>query len=576
MKSIHKTLGWLSAIGSLLSVVAFLATMFDISKLYMLEVETVLMVFVSVSAVSYLALTVLTFFRQKKRLKIAVIGGHGAGKTMFITVLLHKLHQTKWGGVQFRPYWSDTQEAVELNRKLWMSNHWPVAAPTEPTRQVMFRVDAIFGIKSRRREYTLEILEVVGEPGESIGYEKAMHAANEQLAAADGIIVTLDGKMIAEGQESRDRVADQICRILNRLRFTTGTNAQTKINTRLAIVVLKADLLPVSLLGEKALMEAMPSAWRSVSTQCANYRVYFISAISQIPNGLSATPKPVGDHLFAPLFWLMDVQGDANDIRSVSPQNEQRESHRALIIGVDSYSELPTLSEPVRHAMHLGDTLGSKYGFAVTALANPTHKQVLESFSELISQVEANDTFLFYFSGHGNAAIDKPPHVILTADAQPNSTHGTISLQQISAFLGNLSARNKLLILDTSVGFEGQILHPAEQGQTLPYTSTGQNYIYLASGSQKTPVSHGDTMSGAFSSSLIDVLEQASGPLNVSRLGDLIQSQLNVSGHGDVKVIETRQTGSKESTFYLEPLSTGPEHNNAMDLRGKSDSPQAR
>ncbi len=79
------------------------------------------------------------------------------------------------------------------------------------------------------------------------------------------------------------------------------------------------------------------------------------------------------------------------------------ENRVALVIGVDRYANLADqlqLKNAVNDAETLAETLKG-LGFSVVVARNPTLDQMIESVNDLAGKVAANDTVLFFFSGHG-------------------------------------------------------------------------------------------------------------------------------------------------------------------------------
>ena len=72
----------------------------------------------------------------------------------------------------------------------------------------------------------------------------------------------------------------------------------------------------------------------------------------------------------------------------------------AVVVGNDSYAEVPQLSSGVNDARAIRDSLQS-VGFDVELVENGTKRQMSRAFSKVESKVEPGDTLVFHFSGHG-------------------------------------------------------------------------------------------------------------------------------------------------------------------------------
>ncbi|MBN1550165.1 caspase family protein [bacterium] len=75
-------------------------------------------------------------------------------------------------------------------------------------------------------------------------------------------------------------------------------------------------------------------------------------------------------------------------------------SKRALVIGNGEYAGVP-LRNPLNDANDITSTL-EKLGFAVTKKTNATQQEMEEAIRAFGNQLQASDTALFYFSGHGS------------------------------------------------------------------------------------------------------------------------------------------------------------------------------
>jgi len=78
----------------------------------------------------------------------------------------------------------------------------------------------------------------------------------------------------------------------------------------------------------------------------------------------------------------------------------ERTSRRALVVGNDAYRNVRPLKNAVNDAQDLGGRL-SQLGFDVTVLTNADLRGLNEGVDRFVASLEAGDTALFHFSGHG-------------------------------------------------------------------------------------------------------------------------------------------------------------------------------
>lgn len=72
----------------------------------------------------------------------------------------------------------------------------------------------------------------------------------------------------------------------------------------------------------------------------------------------------------------------------------------ALVIGIDEYTELPSLNKALEDAVGYRDLFESK-GFEVHFLENPTGETMRVELARFYDRIETGDTVVFVYSGHG-------------------------------------------------------------------------------------------------------------------------------------------------------------------------------
>ncbi|MET4241536.1 caspase family protein [Bradyrhizobium sp. RT10b] len=124
----------------------------------------------------------------------------------------------------------------------------------------------------------------------------------------------------------------------------------------------------------------------------------------------------------------------------------------AVVVGIDSYENVPPLRTPVNDAVTLAGVLRDKHGFSTKILINEraTRDELRRTLEDLSATVGNNDRVLFYFAGHG-IALDSdqgPRGYILPQDAERTSTDKYLSMVDLSSALSALPCRHMLVILD--------------------------------------------------------------------------------------------------------------------------------
>lgn len=133
----------------------------------------------------------------------------------------------------------------------------------------------------------------------------------------------------------------------------------------------------------------------------------------------------------------------------------------AVLVGVQDYAdpELQSLQFPEKDARDLGAVLGSPdvggfdRVFVISGRAATSREQLLRSLQVATADLQRDDTFLLYLSGHGTLAIDPVEGsqlFFLPSDGRLESPQTTgLAVADVEAMLHDLPARRRALILDT-------------------------------------------------------------------------------------------------------------------------------
>src|SRR5262245_7660438 len=76
------------------------------------------------------------------------------------------------------------------------------------------------------------------------------------------------------------------------------------------------------------------------------------------------------------------------------------EKRVALVIGIDRYANLPPLQKAANDAQAVGDSL-QRLGFEVIRGRDLGRQAMIDKLAEFTARLEAGDTALFFYAGHG-------------------------------------------------------------------------------------------------------------------------------------------------------------------------------
>lgn len=218
------------------------------------------------------------------------------------------------------------------------------------------------------------------------------------------------------------------------------------------------------------------------------------------------------------------------DIESASEQKKKKNNlkwykkQHALIVGIDHYSnqDIPPLNNAVGDAKEIAKIL-KKMNYQVVELynKNATKDNILEHLIELTNKTGGQDSFLFYFAGHGQAISlnsgDKVGYLLpqdVKLDLQEQTyirlQREAISLPEIQNIAKDIKARHIALLLDSC--FSGLVMTrsiPKKSMEASYYSKLlERNSINILTAGDDQPVSDGSGHS-PFATALINALEKA-------------------------------------------------------------------
>jgi|GEM_PF-1630593 len=225
----------------------------------------------------------------------------------------------------------------------------------------------------------------------------------------------------------------------------------------------------------------------------------------------------------------MKSEEDIEKEESVSLINWYKKQY-AVVIGINDYknTEIPDLKNAENDAKSIYQILKkSNYDVLLLIGKDATKKNILNTIKDLKNKIKMDDSFLFFFAGHGQALEtihgDKKSGYLIPYDAEISLIKGdiidydeeAISLEQLKKYLNDIPARHVALLLDSC--FSGLVmdsrgLRPTNTRRSSYdyYESLLQNQaINLLTAGDDQPVSDGSEHS-PFTRAIIMALEEGS------------------------------------------------------------------
>lgn len=202
------------------------------------------------------------------------------------------------------------------------------------------------------------------------------------------------------------------------------------------------------------------------------------------------------------------------------------ERQYALVVGIDKYESLDIyrLQNAVNDAKAVSRML-KKIGFQVVELYDEkaTKRKIIRSFSKLTKKVEKNDSFVFYFAGHGQGftlANEERVGYIIPCDANVSFVQKdiilydeeAIPLNTIKKYCKNMKAKHIALLFDScfsGLAMKRNIPHIREMNIEYYNDLLNRKVINILTAGDDEPVSDG-TGHSPFTRAIINGLAKKS------------------------------------------------------------------
>lgn len=288
----------------------------------------------------------------EKYLRFSILGIKGAGKTNFLTTMLHELRHTAGSPWVISPMDAQTAAIFQENDSaiyLYRKPVSPTPPGTEPPPQ-------LWRIKDRNRmtdkkipSYSMTIFDGAGEDCQHInpaisryiGGSKALIILIDPLAL-QGIAQTISLDVLnwsTDVSQNANASADMVDGLANYIRQSCGINPGVMIERDVAVVFTKIDAVKDSF-GTSTVMQPSPHLaqncfvkadadavdaeirdWlecrgeiaflNAIETNFRNNRVRFfgVSSFGQPPTGIQQLGRVMPHRVLDPLIWMLSKEG---------------------------------------------------------------------------------------------------------------------------------------------------------------------------------------------------------------------------------------------------------------------------
>lgn len=270
------------------------------------------------------------------------------------------------------------------------------------------------------------------------------------------------------------------------------------------------------LVEQRARIAALEAESRSYSDEVSRLKAAEAQTVAL--RSANSSPVTAGSQSAAPL-------------PHVSRQELNLGGYYALIVGNNSYQNMPNLESAVNDARSLERVLKEHYGFKTRLLINATRADILGALNEYRQSLGERDSLLIYYAGHGELNERNLLGYWLPVNAKRDDTTEWISDRMITDQIGLMSARHVLVIADSC--YSGAMTRSSDMRLVATTGQSGEmkrllklallpSRTVLTSGGVAPVLDGGAGANSIFARSLIDALSRNHAVLEGSTLYDQV------------------------------------------------------
>jgi hypothetical protein len=201
----------------------------------------------------------------------------------------------------------------------------------------------------------------------------------------------------------------------------------------------------------------------------------------------------------------------------------------ALMIGNNAYrSPIPDLETAINDVSAIGEQLRDNLGYEMKVVQNASREAIIEALNDLIRTTERDDSVIVMYAGHGYLKEETKAGYWIPTDAAATSPDKWISNDTIARALGNIPAKQVMLISDScysgTLTKEGKVTETV--GVSREQTLTQRSVLALSSGGDEPVSDEGYDNHSIFAWNLIRSLKGMSGETTGTQLHSVIKTEV--------------------------------------------------
>jgi len=255
------------------------------------------------------------------------------------------------------------------------------------------------------------------------------------------------------------------------------------------------------------------------------------------------------------VFEIVEVkQGSASLPETDEIPNINFGDYYALVIGINTYKELPPLVTAVHDAQEVSGILEESYGYKVNTLLNATRSDILLALGNYRKTLKSKDNLLIYFAGHGWLDQEADEGYWIPMDANIDNKLNWISNSDITSYIRATHAKHILVVADSC--YSGKLTRsvniPIRSSEYYERICSKRGRSVLCSGGLE-PVSDSGGKGGhsVFASAFINVLKNNKGIIDGTQLFMEIRHPVILNSDQTPQYSDIRKAGHDGGEFLF-------------------------
>lgn len=122
-----------------------------------------------------------------------------------------------------------------------------------------------------------------------------------------------------------------------------------------------------------------------------------------------------------------------------------------VLFGIDQYVDktIPSLESAISDTEAIGQLFANKLGYETRIVKNATRADIIRTLNELAIEMEASDSLVVYYAGHGYMNQKTGNGYWIPSDASSKDPQSWVSNTSISEMLASISAKQLVMISDS-------------------------------------------------------------------------------------------------------------------------------